>query len=631
MYKNFPEGQPKPAIREEGGPEKQDSQQETDSQFLSAEEIEELVRQKEKDIRASGLVDAHPSGSPYVNADGVVFALPFECYRQQTGADEKVMVTVSMDGDRMLYLLNGDVRRPLAESELPQAMQEEFLLEMSRSSKVVKSRPMFMYPDLFDLPREEVWPKGADITVIGDPYQLCDREGVTIVEYEYADEIMPSILLDAIRREEVPNDGWYEDLYHEDLRALDTMYGQYTPTSGNPYLATVHDGLNLMSRISETLSLDRPTDQKTLDDWQSELERLQELIGRLVDGSWSIEDFAELQESYQEDFMTFFDYKQESLDALGDPKKWNEYLNRWERYLSGLPNDRLRREMDGYDKKIEQARHWMSVLPTSKSPSRAASGLQWMENLYHEIASYAETGDHNDPLIDTEISDALSNGLMADGAFGYFVPGYPISARNRRFLETVNRQAGNMLDYANYIWPQLSTEANRLKTDDVELNEQTLFAYLRPTEQGLIRERYFKKHAQKSVPLHGFFPYRCSFDPQDRILALTSVTMHGWNSLDQKGFRDDLEAALPFLKVGGKYILGPINQRVYFGGVDEGFDANGLTQVLKTMHGEGKIDYRFVKGQRQYEDSWREEPEYGPEDELLPGESAASLVITRLA
>ena len=163
-----------------------------------------------------------------------------------------------------------------------------------------------------------------------------------------------------------------------------------------------------------------------------------------------------------------------------------------------------------------------------------------------------------------------------------------------------------------------------------------MHVYLKSYETKLVDSYLFKKRTQKAVPLHGFFPYDMpKIDPQDRILALTSVTMHGWNAMNESEFRHDIESAIPFLNIGGKYILGPVNQHVYFGGYSSDFDASGLTAALQSLEKEGRISYYFVVGQRQgYNefgsiDRQSDKPQT-TSTHLSTNESATSLVITRL-
>lgn len=109
--------------------------------------------------------------------------------------------------------------------------------------------------------------------------------------------------------------------------------------------------------------------------------------------------------------------------------------------------------------------------------------------------------------------------------------------------------------------------------------------------------------------------------------------MHGWNRLSEQGFYKDLKGALPFLKKGGKYILGPINQRLYFSGYNSEFNAKALTIALQTLKEDGLIEYEFRKGDKNGnggEDGFFEERNWDPNIEVLhDNESACSLIITK--
>jgi len=551
---------------------------------------------------------------------------------------------MSSEGITYRFTDNNEV---LETQEYRSAFPQEWLLEASRARKIVKSRPAFLYPELFDLPDKEVWPKNADIAVIGDPYQACDKEGVTIIEYEYADELFPPVIADGLE-DKTENErwhatrSWYESLHDEDLRALGTMYGIFSPNWGNPYRHTVDEAIEACANLTSSLSFETdPNDVWNWEDWDQYVVGLRQRVQSLVTGSWSLKDYLDVFKDSPEcieGLHEFFNYKQMTVELIGKPEAWIDFTERWERYLEQLPQERLRQVVPGYEKKLSQVHHWLRELPTAASPDRVNNGMNYLDQFYTEMFQYDETPPedwHKSPFYSDEVASARSHGMMADGAFGFFVPGHPVSLRTRKFLETMVRRVENTVTYAKTIWPELIRQRQSLLDDEISFDSNTMHSYLKSFETPFLKSLFFHQMTQRAVPIHGFFPDQVdALPPQDRILALTSVTMHGWNHLNEEGFYQNLEASLPFVKPGGKYILGPVNQSIYFSGIEGGFDTQGLTKALERLRDEGKIDYVFMKGKREYVNEYGPEDipaevEYGPKNVLLPGESAHSLTITR--
>ncbi len=161
-----------------------------------------------------------------------------------------ITIAISNDGTASYRCsLNNEI---LDTVSLPKDVDVSGWLEAeSQAAKVVKSRPMWLYPEMFHLPPEEVWPKGAKVAVIGDPYQACDRDGVTIIEYEYADELVPPVLYAHIKQETPFVSGWLSQLCREDVEALERLYNGLVASRANPYAAFVERCFTLAQSIGE--------------------------------------------------------------------------------------------------------------------------------------------------------------------------------------------------------------------------------------------------------------------------------------------------------------------------------------------------------------------------------------------
>ncbi|OGL89267.1 hypothetical protein A3I45_04885 [Candidatus Uhrbacteria bacterium RIFCSPLOWO2_02_FULL_53_10] len=668
--------------------------------FLSAEALASLVRQRTDLFAVHQLEQVEARPQQAVKAyDGTLYALPITGRDRLTKqeVDDWLVVEFPKDGTAQ-YCFKQEV---IAAVKIPPAFEMSWLQEMSAAVKVVKSRPAWMYPELFQLPPQDVWPRNAKVAVIGDPYQACDRPGVTIIEYEYSEEVLPPMVEALADPSSKLYDagGWLEDIYFEEVRALDRMYGSFTPPSdANPYRAVVDRCIEAYGNLFHDVSTHPADAARIVDRYQMILRELKQLKDHFVQGEWSVEDAYALlhcdneeawvaesarrvrhwnrglpdeisqeeREQYLEQYSAvrqsvqdWFDFKQSALEQNGKPEAWSDFIKRWEALLSILPNDELTKKIPSFEKDVQQAQHWLEVLPTAKSPQRINNGIKDLERFFDKIRPHLEelyeSSMWQSPLVRPVSEDApdpshttvsaytaiVDVEQISDtdfGAFGYFRPGHAVSLRTNKMLDQAVERLAQLMVYCEGLVPQLRKEITRLKKAGVPLSPSSLKGYLHSFERAWVKQHLFQKRTQNAVPIHGFFPYDMpDIDPQDRILAHTSVTMHGWNHMNESDFRAEFEKSLSYLTVGGRYILGPINQHVYFGGVDEGFDARGLMRALESLKQEGKIDFSFQKGVRpEVMHGWYDGPiEDGPETEddptvLYNGEAAHSLVMTRL-
>ena len=165
---------------------------------------------------------------------------------------------------------------------------------------------------------------------------------------------------------------------------------------------------------------------------------LTELGKRLVDGSWSMDDGREVLdlvsgEDSEDNLRTFFDWKQETLANMNDPKSWSRFSEKWSIYLAKLPVDYLREKIEDFDKKMKQVRYWLMTLPTVKSPQRINEGASYLDDFLEEVWPFVDDSKSETlDIRDVEVAYAFDRN---EGSFGYFPPGFTISLRNRKSLE----------------------------------------------------------------------------------------------------------------------------------------------------------------------------------------------------
>ncbi len=571
---------------------------------------------------------------------------------------EETGIFLNIEERRFVYR-RSDTQEIVAES-LPGLVEDHEMLEsVSRETKVVKSRPPFLYPQLMGVDYDELFPREKKVAIIGDPYMACDFENGTIVEYEFGEEIMPNfahvIVSGGNEHVSIFNvaSSFYEYVDREDMDALGRIghvleRPNNAEREGNPYWHTIHDLHMLIGtcgEIAEGVVSGLISEEQLADDVEvlarERLISLHKKVKDLVEGTWLRADYEqEIQTDDERAILDFFFHlKQRSRDNKGRAMEWKRYKDTWNNYLQNIPLERIKQDIPDIERKIAGVHHWLEVLPETDARARIREGLRRLEDFYFSIVDWGQRNlegewwNVQNQIRDSVIEDTKNIGMMSDGVFGIDIPGSALPRRVEEFLLRTERRAENVITYIEEILPKLLGEMNRIKQSAPGMNEETLYRYIKSHERALIKSFIPVPRPKRAVAIRGFFPDAVDIDKQDRIVALTSVTMHGWNRLNQEGFRKNIEDALVFLNDGGKYILGPVNQEVYFGHPQGIFDCEGLTRALQELRKEGKIDFSFVKGVREYggwSDDTEKDVEFSSEvDVLASGEAAKSLIITR--
>lgn len=594
-----------------------------------------------KNFRARGIQNCQvQKNRVVVDYSQTLFAVPVSYFDARKDEECVAWICGSPLEDKMAYTIPEFRNFDMGSTEISKHAEKHWLQEASESTKIVKSRPMFMYPEQFDLEPEEVWPRNSDIMVIGDPYQSCDRERYTIIEYEYADEMIPPVLkwkLEGLVEQEIFERArsWFRNQFFEDIRGAERGHGRWSVSGGSPYARVSDMALDLAAQMYTKTVLG--ADEHDFTRMKLAASEFKYLLEKLRNGLWSIADVAHYFRDYeQENVVEMFHQKEEIRGKVGDPRMWEDFVERWNNYLAKvLPLNVIR--LPDLDKRVAQARYWIKELPTAKSPQRVNEGLYYLNELYFNFMQfYNKEIPENTAIYDDSIADATDTGLMASGAFGAYIPGKVLDMRTTKLLENVRYVIESAEKYMQEVAPKLQYIEEGLSR--APLSPEIKYHVLRTYEHPLLNNYLMQKRAKKAVPLHGFFPYQMppGVEKQDRIVALTSVTMHGWNHLSEPGFYEDISTAIDYLKLGGKYILGPVNQYVHFGGYESDFDSKGLCEALEKLAAEGKITFEFhgkseMKGYKN--DDEDSEVDMAAEDSmqmLRVNQSAASLVITRI-
>ena len=654
----------------EGRANEPPSQEETLEAFFASPEVQRALAKA--NVRAIEQIDEIRDYRGHVLAIQAEVEFP---QRKGSDLDEAVGVawaTLAINDDGGAYYRLELDGHEITRSGVIEHNQVYWLRTNSEKTKVVKSRPPSAYPELFCLPKQEVWPKGKKVAVIGDPYQACDKEDTTLIEYAYAEEILPDIpwiLAEQASENATINtqdtdrasierriQNFYIDLLHEDLSAVERgVLGSYLKTTQNPYHQACIAYIEKISQAyansvkkgtpeeAAAAAAERSFDSLTL----REIGKIVQLLKR---GLWTIDDVLPIlpnaDTSALTDLHNLYEIKQQALEEKGNPRAWKGFVDTWESFLAQLPMEVLPEEITD---RIEQVRFYLHNLPTSPSPIWIKKAVGYLQDFYHRCQEVSSRLDHEthteakDRLYHSEIADSrieVKTSLFSDSLFGMFPPGFTIPPRAETTINRLEERIVQANDYIEYVLPKLKRLASEVKQKRAPLEVAVLASLLEEEQSAIVRDRYFSKRTQRAVPLHGFFPYDMpNIDQQDRILALTSVTMHGWNRLDATGFLHDIEQSLPFLKTGGKYILGPIDQATYFTGTNRGFDTDGLMEALRQLRADGKIEFQFQVFVASEDDNVEIEDGQSlaardfsmieTREVLQLGEAAASLVITK--
>ena len=610
-------------------------------------EIDDFFVRHEKKFRGGGWhIEVDPERSPLVDAAGFVYGLPVVCEPLDSEDDESqhAWITCRIQPETIDYVFS--LNNQIIESRKP-TKQETFeeKQRIDQSSKKVTARGPGTYPGQLLLLYDEVWPKDSDIVVVGDPYQLCDFDRTTIIDYEFADEIVPNIkgIIEELRAGNMDANqvmyrlqSFFEDLHMGDEFAIKMLYGGYVSNEGNPYSVLLR---KCMQTVANGLVEYANGNTAAGDQVQASVHTLQAEYIKLRRGEWKQEEYIDQIDDTpeaKESLKLFFKLKE--ISCHPNPKAWADYKDAWSRFFDQIPPEYA--ALEEIHSLTRRVRYWLDQLPQMSAavPERAEKGLNETINAYREIQSRlanipeVKAGTMEIPHV-SEIMDVRSTGLMSDSPFGVATPGMPLNRRVDKYLGEAVDFVNRMGIYLRNILPAIENESARITKLGVPIEQHTKFALVSKLEQGLIHEQLHRKRTQRSVVLNGFFPETANLaDPKDRIIALYSVSTHVWesyNSPDQ--FACDIKAALAFLKPGGKYILGPINYAAYHVWFREGevpsemaqsFDGNSLREACQSLKEEGKMEYYFTK----IDDSG----EIVDSSEFETGNIAGSLVITKL-
>ncbi|MBI4407653.1 MAG: hypothetical protein HY565_04105 [Candidatus Kerfeldbacteria bacterium] len=524
--------------------------------------------------------------------------------------------------------LNG---KTLEQRPLPPEKDFEISQKLDRTYKSVTARSMGTYAFEFALPYEEIWPQNADVTVVGDPYQLCDRHRATIVDYEYIDEILPPFERwkgSTNLHQEVSS--WFRTLHAGNERSLEMLYSGWGHGFGNPYEAFIDKCVDAMTTIMETGG----TVSEAIDMKLKELKREYRALHR---GSWSTQDYAKVCEGEaeaQERMRLLFEWKERSIRF--DEKSWSDYFQAWDHFFESIPAAvSANNQFDDYRRQVDWWKKELSTMVGRPIPERLQRCYNQLQGIYeHMLTTLRALPEYDSNTIpySSELTDARSTGMMSDSPFGIAQPGLPLNFRANNYLAEGVGTVERIKTYFEKINPTTEAERQRIATLGIPFDPDTLQIYLGTLEQAAIRSYLFTKRTEKAVVLHGYFPQQVELDAasQDRIIALYSVSTHVWANYDQAEFLRDIKQTVCLLKPGGKYIVGPINYQAYraqrFETHGDGyiFPGTDLQKALEELRVAGKVDYYFKKSL-----SDNDGEELVDTMEFSDADCAAALVVTR--
>ncbi|MFC1787953.1 hypothetical protein ACFLZY_01915 [Patescibacteria group bacterium] len=618
--------------------------------FLHSENIENFITQNEKKFDQMNFqVEIDPDRTPIKTLGNEILAIPVLIDHLDNQADSEPRtdwIVASIKEQKIKYRLQAN-NRLIAEYNLPNKEAFELKQILDRSQKKVTARDISSYPYEFLLPYEEVWPKEAEILVVGDPYQRCDRDRVTLIDYEYADEIMPDLInwIASQQNQNLSHEDltqrmrfFFDDLHTGDNVSLEYIYGPYMSDLGNPYKYFVDTCLQTAVSMIEAYAQGNFSCAQA----ESRVNQLQQEYISLREGDWEIKTYLEQTKDDPEAEKSLRDYYElKEYAKKPEPKKWQRYQEEWEDFLQNIPAEiKTKAKIETEEKRV---RYWLNELKeiTGPLPERLQQAIGQMQGLYREIitkiATLPEFRNHFQEIPYNEtISDTFNKGLMSDSVFGVVPPGMPLPKRADQYLGEAVDFNQRLAIYLEKILPVLMSEEERLYKSGINFDLETVDYYTRGLEKAMIKEKMHRKRTQAATVTHGFFPDDAKgMKQQDRILALYSVSTHVWNTYNQpQQFQTDIEKTIEMLKPKGKYIVGPISYAAYHvwsrsGKIPEGiaaeeFAGSSLRQACENLKQTGKIDYFFTKvNDPEAEEDCTQTTEFDN------GAIAGSLVITK--
>lgn len=572
---------------------------------------------------------------------GEIFARSYEGTNTQ-GKRHKFCIyqrVLDLQEGRIGYFTFLNEKEPFLEFQLPPmeaAAQREAL---DRSAKAITPRPPAAYPDTFDLPFDEVWPRDergpGKVLVIGDPYRACDRDNATLVDYEYIEEILPPIhqwlqseefgsLLANERYEWMRTTmrNWLENIHRGNEFAVEKeVSGLGINAVTVPRILTEE-----LKRLAADIVVQYAEVGVETVDAHEKLKQLKQDVANAKKGNFSPTEYLNrrydkwditVQERYFPDgntnlFDWYIEYVKEHKKTID--KDWPGLLDKWKHFLDGLPEEEVKEK--GFQKRVQEIRGWLEELPNVKSLERIDFILNSMEHAYYREFHPHGTNEMNYEGTVRYVSPWRSSdleSLFVDMSESYYVPGRVVNRRVSRYMDELVHFCERLLEYKESIAPVLDQEEQRIYESGVRFDPYTLNRYFHSFEQPFLQEHFHPMATQQAVAVHGFFPDRMpDVDPQDRILALYSVSTHVWDSFHApEEFYDNIKGALTYLKKGGKYILSPVNYSQYRAlhhrdeMTDEryGFPGAALHEALARLKKEGTIKDFLFRTRDENEDS----------------------------
>ena len=136
--------------------------------FLSLDDLHDVISNRINELDKIGYQDVDVMrGNPVYSYTKNLFAAEVRATLKHTGESVSGWITLEFDlkNNKIKYRLSlGDI--VVATTEIPPDFDMDWLQRESEASKVVKSRPPFLYPELFHLP-----PRGTALFL----FRVCGR------------------------------------------------------------------------------------------------------------------------------------------------------------------------------------------------------------------------------------------------------------------------------------------------------------------------------------------------------------------------------------------------------------------------------------------------------------------------
>lgn len=557
------------------------------------------------------------------NEEFIYFMGPSSVKRGRSGA-----ATTFGPIEEVVYFLSNDPRsgevvdggeayyKEISAAQEPE-LYERLKAEDAFAKKISRRTPR-QHADILGIELRELFPRGADVLVVGDPAATLGRYDLgcrmVIQDYEFIPEICPPLveittgLSDAALTPREIMNSWLDSIFNYDLRSMmqegyDAEHPEETSTTW--YHHSINRAWNAIIDLVGEMAEKGSEERKDI------LERNRTLS-------------RQLEEGYKADFR------------YGDLFYYPNRIEKWKSALGeiGTVSEVLPENQDEMASKIatgltgHQALEEDGTVHSLSNEECAELGKEVGKELLFIRDQISEIGQLR-PLSGGAKLDSLRAArgrIMAtlrhiDPKVVYWDESFLETSPELRVLDYISlldeavqpqygevvakdliEMHGRVLAYYERMYPSLERDLKKAK--GVLSNEKALYA-VSELERSWWRSEFALAKTDFAQLAHSYFPDpRMAPEQFDRIVGVYSVSTHAWDTVrDEEEFKRSLGDSIRLLKPGGRMYVGPLNYQkerimrnadeAYRGKTRSKLGYPLLAKGLDRLHEAGVVDFEY--------------------------------------